>query len=397
MKNTLFATVIILLVFACKNDQKENSDPSGSDQTTTEIIETGKEQPTPENPTDSTVSVTQISRENPRENTNSEEVSYKNREQNNEVESRAKAEMKAKQAAENARLETEKQMKAKADMKAEQAAENAKLEAEKRAKAEQEIEKSKQASTTAPKPTSPPVEKPGPPKNEAPTISAPSAESIIKKVDKNMSAKSTVVTTEMVIHGKRRSRTVTSKGYGQGNSKSFTEYLSPAREKGTKMLKLEDRLWIYSPSTDRTIQLSGHMLKQSVMGSDLSYEDMMDDRTLLDVYDAKVIGEEVFEGRKTWVLELTAKVDDASYEKRKTWIDQARFVPLKEELFAKSGQMLKKTVLSNVKKIQRRWFPTKMNYKDMLKTGKGTDFIFKEIQFDPKIPPHIFSKASLKQ
>ena len=45
-----------------------------------------------------------------------------------------------------------------------------------------------------------------------------------------------------------------------GEFKNFTEYLSPEREKGTKMLKLDDRLWIYSPTTDRIIQISGHLL-----------------------------------------------------------------------------------------------------------------------------------------
>ena len=139
------------------------------------------------------------------------------------------------------------------------------------------------------------------------------------------------------------------------------------------------------------------MLKQSVMGSDLSYEDMMEDRKLTEIYDAKVISEENYEERLCWVVEMNAIVDDASYEKRKVWVDQERFIPLKEELFAKSGQLLKKTTLSNVKKIDNRWFPMKINYKDMLKDGKGTDFIAVKIDFDVDIPDHIFSKASLKK
>ncbi|MDD3737393.1 MAG: outer membrane lipoprotein-sorting protein, partial [Bacteroidales bacterium] len=114
----------------------------------------------------------------------------------------------------------------------------------------------------------------------------------------------------MTIHGRRASRTITSRSYVAGDKKSFTEYLSPPREQGTKMLKLENQLWIYSPSTDRTIQISGHMLRQSVMGSDLSYEDMMDDRKLTDTYDAEVEGSEIVDERATWVLELKAKVDD---------------------------------------------------------------------------------------
>jgi len=225
----------------------------------------------------------------------------------------------------------------------------------------------------------------------------PSAETIIQKIDDNMSSKNRIFESDMVIYGKRRDRTVTSKSYSEGDDKSMTEYLAPAREEGTKMLKIEDQLWIYSPSSDRTILISGHMLKQSVMGSDLSYEDMMEDRLLTEIYDAKVISSELYEERMCWVLELNAIVDDASYDKRKMWVDQERFVPLKEDLFAKSGQLLKTTTLSDVQKIGNRWFPMRINYKDMLKDGKGTDFIVKDIKLNTKIPAHIFTKASLSK
>lgn len=224
----------------------------------------------------------------------------------------------------------------------------------------------------------------------------PDANEIIRKVDLNMSSRNRIVESEMIIQGRRGSRTVKSRSYSEGDDRSLTEYLSPAREEGTKMLKLEDRLWIYTPSSDRTIQLSGHMLRQSVMGSDLSYEDMMEDRTLTELYDAETTGEEVIDGRACYVLTLTAKVEDVAYHSRKMWVDSERFVPLKEELFAKSGELLKRTELSNVQQIEGRWFPMKMIYKDMLKDGNGTEFIMTDIKFDQDIPEHIFSKASLR-
>jgi len=225
----------------------------------------------------------------------------------------------------------------------------------------------------------------------------PNADAILKKVDQNMSSENRVFESEMTIHGQRNSRTITSRSYSAGDKKSFTEYLTPAREQGTKMLKLEDKLWIYSPSTDRTIQISGHMLRQSVMGSDLSYEDMMDDRKLTDVYTASVTGAEEIDGRPTWVLELNAKVEDVAYFRRKVWIDTERFVPLKEELYGKSGQLLKRSTLSNVVKIQGRWFPTTIVFKDMLRQGGGTEFKMTSVQFNQKIPEYIFTKAALKQ
>lgn len=225
----------------------------------------------------------------------------------------------------------------------------------------------------------------------------PNANEILDRVDKNMSSENRIFESSMTIHGKRNSRTITSKTYSVGDKKSYTEYLSPAREQGTKMLKLEDQLWIYSPSTDRTIQISGHMLRQSVMGSDLSYEDMMDDRKLQDVYNAEVTGEEEIDGRKAWILELTAKVDDVAYASRKVWIDTERYIPLKEELFAKSGQLLKRSTMSDVQKIEGRWFPATVVYKDMLKQGDGTEFKITSIKFNQEIPEYIFTKAALKQ
>ncbi|MBW6534989.1 MAG: outer membrane lipoprotein-sorting protein [Mariniphaga sp.] len=224
----------------------------------------------------------------------------------------------------------------------------------------------------------------------------PGADEILKKIDVNMSSENRIFESSMTIHGKRASRTITSRSYVVGDKQSFTEYLSPAREQGTKMLKLENQLWIYSPSTDRTIQISGHMLRQSVMGSDLSYEDMMDDRKLTETYNATVVDTEEIDGRKTWVLELKAKVDDVAYASRKLWVDTERFVPLREELYAKSGQLLKRSTMSDVVQVEGRWFPKTVVYKDMLKQGDGTEFKILDIQFNQDIPEYIFSKAALK-
>lgn len=224
----------------------------------------------------------------------------------------------------------------------------------------------------------------------------PSAENILNQIDRNMASENRVLTASMIVHGQRGDRTMEIKVWSEGDKRSFTEYLSPAREKGTKMLKLADQLWMYSPSADRIIQISGHLLRQSVMGSDLSYEDMMDDRKLTDVYKAIVIGPDQMDGRPCWVLELRAKTDDVAYYLRKMWIDQERNIPLKEEWFAKAGKLLKQTTLAGVKKIDGRWFPTKMTYKDMLKIGGGTEFIINDIQFNVQIPESVFSKAALR-
>jgi len=78
-------------------------------------------------------------------------------------------------------------------------------------------------------------------------------------------------------------------------------------------------------------------------------------------------------------------------------VDKDRYIPLKKELFAKSGVLLKRVELSDVIQIQGRWFPKKILFKDVLKEGEGTEFIIEEINFNVSIPDYIFSKASLKK
>jgi outer membrane lipoprotein-sorting protein len=226
----------------------------------------------------------------------------------------------------------------------------------------------------------------------------PSGEWILQKLDDNIGSDNKIYLGKMIIHGRRGSRTMQSKSWIQGDEKSFTEYLAPPREKGTKMLKLGDQLWTYSPSTDRTIKISGHMLRQSVMGSDLSYEDMLEDRRMINLYDANVVSEELYRERPCWVLELTAKEgeEDIAYHSRKIWVDKERYVSLREERFAKSGKLLKTTEVKNVRWIDDRWVPDEVVFRDVLKAGKGTEFIIESIEFNATIPDHVFSKASLR-
>ena len=225
-----------------------------------------------------------------------------------------------------------------------------------------------------------------------------SIQDIIKAMDNNLNAKSRILTSKMVVHGRRSSRTIASKNWVIGADQAFTEYISPPREAGTKMLKLGDKLWTYSPQTDRVIQISGHMLRQSVMGSDMSYNDMMENRPLVDLYEATLEGSIEIDGRDHWIMLLTAKVKGLSYPTRRAWIDKEYLLPMKEELYAKSGKLLKTSTMDSIKKVQGRWFPSRFVFKDELKrNSKGTEWLIDEISFDVDIPNSRFLKALLRK
>jgi outer membrane lipoprotein-sorting protein len=188
------------------------------------------------------------------------------------------------------------------------------------------------------------------------------------------------------------------RSFVEGTDRAFSEYLEPPREAGTKMLKLGNQLWTYSPSVDRTIQIAGHMLRQSVMGSDMSYEDLMENPKLINQYEAKVTGEDTLLERPSWVVLLTAKNgSDPAYHSRKVWVDKERFLVLKEKRYARSGKLLKTTEVTKVASMSGRWVAERALFRDALKGEGGTEFVIVSVEFNGKIPEHVFSQASLRK
>jgi outer membrane lipoprotein-sorting protein len=234
--------------------------------------------------------------------------------------------------------------------------------------------------------------------NSAPSSERPSGEEVLRRIDENLVLDSATGVSRMIIHGRSGTRTIGSRFWKKGADSSFVEYLSPPREAGKKMLKLGGMLWTYAPEpSDRIITISGHLLRQSVMGSDLSYEDLLENSRLLEIYDAEVTGEEPVGERPCWVVRMTATVDDAAYHTRTVWVDKERWLPLREERYARSGRLLKKTTIEEAMRSGERWYIHRATFRDMLSSGEGTEYIVESIEFDAPIPEHIFSKAALRQ
>jgi outer membrane lipoprotein-sorting protein len=223
------------------------------------------------------------------------------------------------------------------------------------------------------------------------------AHRLLVEVDKNMWASTKHIDGRLIIDNGRRVRTLSMESWMEGVTKSYSYYKAPARERGTKMLKRDRKLWMYTPHTDRKILIAGHLLRQSMMGSDLSYEDMMEDEKISEAYTGTIDGMEEMEGVKTLVMTLTAKRKTKTYQTLKIWVDPAKNIVLKEEAYAKSGKLLKLIRFTEYRKVGNRLFPKKMIFRDMLKENTKTTYMFDKIQFDVDIPAKYFSQRILKR
>jgi outer membrane lipoprotein-sorting protein len=225
----------------------------------------------------------------------------------------------------------------------------------------------------------------------------PTVEEILAGIDRNMVFESRTATVSMTVEGSRRTRSFAMLSYGRGKDDSAMEFLSPVREKGTRMLKRKDDLWMYMPTVDKTQKISGHMLRQGMMGSDLSYEDMMASSELRTMYSAKVLGTETVEGRPAWKLEMLAKDESVAYPKRLSWVDTELFIPVKQEIYALSGMLLKTWVMSDIVDVAGRKFPSKMVIRDEVKKESKTTLEFRDLEFGVDLPEEVFGMRWLER
>jgi len=231
--------------------------------------------------------------------------------------------------------------------------------------------------------------------NSVTTAAEMTAEEIINKRDDNEYITSFKAEAEMIIVS--GSRMITKAMLILSDKKNaLVEFTNP-QDRGTKFLKREDNLWMFFPDAEEIIKISGHMLKQGMMGSDFSYQDIMESDKLTDLYNFEIIREDEIEGRICYVLEGIAKEGvKVSYYRRISWVDKERFVGLKEELYTQSGRILKETRINEIKEIEGRWIPIDSVMENKLRKNTYTEFKITEIDFNPEIPEGTFALQSLR-
>ena len=220
---------------------------------------------------------------------------------------------------------------------------------------------------------------------------------ILERVDANMTINTARVVAQMTIAYRDGDvRTLQYTAWAQGTNRALLEFTSPARDAGSRFLRLEDAMWIFLPRVGKSVRIQGHMLRQGLMGSDFSYGDASENPSLVEDYDATIEREEVFEGRPAIVLYMTARRRDLAYPGRRVWVDTERWIPLKEERFARSGRLLKTAVLSDVRRLGDRWYPFRIEMDDALQTDTRTVLQMLRIDLDVAVPPEVFTLRYLE-
>ena len=183
------------------------------------------------------------------------------------------------------------------------------------------------------------------------------------------------------------------------------QFLSPADINGTSTLTVEhserdDDLWIYLPALKKVRRLATSNKKDSFVGTDFSYADMIGYR--IEEWSHKLLREETIDGAPCYVVESTPKSpkvrEDSGYSRRVTWVRKDNFVSARIDVWDLAGEPLKRMSFADIRSAgsDGKWSPMQMRAEN-LQTGHKTLIDVTQFVADKGLDDQLFTPRYLEQ
>ncbi len=226
-----------------------------------------------------------------------------------------------------------------------------------------------------------------------------SPKEIIRKADEKFNGEKTSISTmAMTIVRPTWKRTIEFKSWTKEKKYSLTLITAPAKDKGQSFLKREQEMWSWNPTISRLIKLPPSMMSQGWMGSDYTNDDILKESSVVNDYVHEIVGEETIDGRLCYRIKMVAKEDAAViWGHQVRWIDKKDFLFLKSELYDEDGYLVRTESGSDIKLLDGRLIPSRIELVPAEEEGHMTIIEMKEMSFNEPIEDSFFSQQNMKR
>lgn len=190
------------------------------------------------------------------------------------------------------------------------------------------------------------------------------------------------------------------------DNKRMTRFLEPTDVKGTVSLLIEhsdkdDDIWIYLPSVKKVRRLISSNKKDSFVGTDFSYGDVIGHK--VKEWNHTLVKEEDIDGKPCYVIESTPKdatvKTNTGYSKRVGWIQKDNFVTVKAIAYDEAGELLKEAKYSHWKEVdtvKHKWQAGILEAKN-LQTGHSTVITIDQFKVNNGVKDDFFTTRYMEQ
>lgn len=225
------------------------------------------------------------------------------------------------------------------------------------------------------------------------------AADIVRKADEKFNGeKSSYSVMSMTIIRPEWQRTIEFKSWSLGKDYDLTLITAQPKEEGQSFLKRSSEMWSWNPSISRLIKLPPSMMSQGWMGSDYTNDDILRESSVVNDYVHEIVGEENIGERLCYKINLTARENAAIvWGKQIQWIDKKDFLILRAELYDEDGYLVRTEMGSDIKVMDGRTIPSKIELIPAEEPENKTLVEIKEIKFNVPLGEDYFSQQNMKR
>jgi predicted RND superfamily exporter protein/outer membrane lipoprotein-sorting protein len=190
---------------------------------------------------------------------------------------------------------------------------------------------------------------------------------------------------------------------GGSDNMRRVRFTAPADIKGTSILliersKADDDMWLYLPALGKVRRLAAANKKDSFVGTDFSYADVMGHKP--EQWTHKLLADEAVDGAPCFVVESLPADDGvrqtSGYGKRVSWVAKANFVALRTEIWDTALQPLKRITAADIQPVGKQRWQAMRTEAQNLQTGHRTLIQFTGFQADRGVPASLFTAKELE-
>jgi hypothetical protein len=175
----------------------------------------------------------------------------------------------------------------------------------------------------------------------------------------------------------------------KGRNKAIVRFLTPAVDRGTKLLMVDNQMHVSTAAAAKPIRISP---RQKLAGN-AAYGDVVR-LNFIENYSAKWLRKDKYEGREVDVLELHAiEGRPVTYDRLEYWVEAKTSRPVRAFFQTASGRTMRESYFEDFKTVMGVQRPTKMRIVDHLQKSHVTLLYFQDTRA-AELPDLLFDKQN---
>lgn len=200
----------------------------------------------------------------------------------------------------------------------------------------------------------------------------------------------------MTIHRPDWERSMSMRGWTQGEDRSLVRVTAPARDRGNATLMDDNRMWTFSPRINQVIKVPSSMMNQSWMGSDFSNRDISRADDIVTQYTHTLLGATPIDGHTVYEVEAVPLEDAAVVWGREVLKVRDDHVLVEHRFYDQDDVLVKAMTSLEIGEMGGRMVAIHQRMQKSDTDEEWTEIRVDDVEYDIDMPDSLFTQSNLR-